>query len=472
MSVMTPDNAVVNTYYSGNQVLVQDQAGKERMSQTNALGQLTDVWEITPADQWTVSVSFPNHPEVTSGYRTTYGYDCLDDLTSVTQAPQPARTFNYDSLKRLVSATNPESGTVSYQYDENGNLRVKTDARGASAHSEYDALNRVTRRWYNGSSSLTATINNSPALPSSVAATDEVKYFYDSRLPSDAPPNFTPAFATGRLSAVTYGGGSLGDYYSYDAMSRVTTKYQQTGGINYKVGPVIYNLAGNITSETYPSGHTVSYNYDSAGRMADKDAQNLAFTGTLGDGALRTYATGISYSVFGGAQEEKFGTTTAVYNKRHYNLRGQLYDIRASTIPWATDQWNWNRGAVVNYYSSNYSWGGNSSGSGPDNNGNVTRQQHWVPADESLSNYSYTQDTFSYDSLNRLSSISELHGTPSSQSATDFVQAYSYDCFGNRRINTALTWVQGLTTPRAGSIQTITVFTHRAIRTSRIPSSA
>src|SRR5438034_3709982 len=50
VSVTTPDNAAVSTYYSGNQVLVKDQAGKERMSQTNALGQLTDVWEIVPSN--------------------------------------------------------------------------------------------------------------------------------------------------------------------------------------------------------------------------------------------------------------------------------------------------------------------------------------------------------------------------------------------------------------------------------------
>src|SRR5260370_37623023 len=107
ISVTTPDNAAVSTYYSGNQVLVKDQAGKERMSQTNALGQLSDVWEITSADQWTEGVLFPGHGEVTSGYHTLYEYDALDDLTKVMQGTQPPRTFKYDSLKRLISASNP-----------------------------------------------------------------------------------------------------------------------------------------------------------------------------------------------------------------------------------------------------------------------------------------------------------------------------------------------------------------------------
>src|SRR6185369_16600524 len=50
ISIRTPDNAVVSTAYSGAQVLVTDQAQKQRLSQTNALGQLKEVWEITAAD--------------------------------------------------------------------------------------------------------------------------------------------------------------------------------------------------------------------------------------------------------------------------------------------------------------------------------------------------------------------------------------------------------------------------------------
>src|SRR5205807_9188662 len=177
---------------NGNQVLVKDQAGKERMSQTNALGQLKDVWEITSADQWTEGISFTGHAEVTAGYHTLYGYDTLDDLTSATQGTQPARTFNYDSLKRLTSASNPESGTVCYGtvvggqcqangYDASGNLVYKTDARQVlTSFDPYDALNRPTAKHYSD-------------------GTPTVTYFYDSQpLPSPTPPGFAPGFSTGR----------------------------------------------------------------------------------------------------------------------------------------------------------------------------------------------------------------------------------------------------------------------------------
>lgn len=66
------DNAVTSSSYSGARVLVTDAAGRQRLSQTDAFGRLTDVWEIKSADAATVPVSFPGRPEVTAGYRTSY----------------------------------------------------------------------------------------------------------------------------------------------------------------------------------------------------------------------------------------------------------------------------------------------------------------------------------------------------------------------------------------------------------------
>jgi len=437
-SVTSPDGASVKTNYNGNRVLVadqndSDQLRRKRISKTDALGRLNDIWEITSSGGATEAVSFPGWPSVTDGYHTNYEYDTLDDLTIVHQGGQ-TRTFAYDSLTRLSSTMNPESGGVGYQYDENGNVRVKTDARGISTHFSYDALNRLTRRWYNSSTSLSAQTNNSPSLPSDVTTSDEVACFYDSQaLPTGAPPNFSRGSATGRLVAVTYAtNSSAGDYYGYDTAGRAVLKIQQTAGTNYQISAT-YNLADEITSQFYPSGHIVSYGYDKAGRTN-------SMTGRLGDGRNRTYSTGTSYSPFGGLTQEQFGTQTSIYHKLHYNLRGQLFDIRVSSLSLASNEWDWNRGALVSYYSSNYSWGGNSTGSGLDNNGNVTREQHWVPT-TNPNTYSYTQDTFAYDSLNRLTSASEVHGGANWQSGQDFLKSYDYDPWGNRTINPASTGV-------------------------------
>jgi hypothetical protein len=50
---------VVKTDKDADRVLVTDQAGKQRISKSNALGQLTDVWEILAASDG--SVSTPLH---------------------------------------------------------------------------------------------------------------------------------------------------------------------------------------------------------------------------------------------------------------------------------------------------------------------------------------------------------------------------------------------------------------------------
>jgi RHS repeat-associated protein len=413
ISVTTPDSAVVGTSYSGNTVTVTDQAGKKRKNLTDGLGRLKEVYEDPTA----------------LNYLTSYSYDALDNLTTVSQGVQ-TRTFVYDSLRRLASAANPESGTINYVYDNNGNLSIKTDARGVSSHYDYDALNRAKRRWYNGSNLLTATVNNSPALPSGVAATDEVNYFYDSStLPATPPPNFDRGYATGRLVAVTYGGGSSGTYFGYDALGRTVRSTQQTGSINYQTSAT-YNAAGGFLTETYPSGRMVTDTYDGAGRTA-------SVVGTLGDATNRTYSTGILYSPFGGIKIEQFGTDTAVYNKLQYNIRGQLWDVRVSTG--ADPNGTWNRGVLQFFYDQAHTFGG----SNPDNNGNVTQMKHYRPLDDSSATWAISTDTYSYDPLNRISSVSENFVSTSQADSQQFVQSYVYDRYGNRTIDPA-TWGTGI----------------------------
>jgi RHS repeat-associated protein len=414
-SVTTPDGAVVTTSYSGSTVTVTDQRLNKRSSVSDALGRLIQVTE-----------------DPTSGgynYQTTYGYDVLGNLLTVSQGTQ-TRTFAYDSLSRLRSATNPESGTVTYTYDNDGNLQTKTDARGVTAHYGYDALNRNT----------TVSYTNDPA------NTPPVTHAYDGL---SGGTQLIPNGLGRPWYAVTTGTtGSLTAVDSYDSMGRVTAQHQRFGvasdpgggtywlnqwwSASYNVTRT-YDKAGHVLTETYPSGHSVAYNYDIAGRLADNSTQ-LAFTGTIGDGVQRTYSTQISYSAFGGLQQEQFGTQTALYHKLHYNRRGQLFDIRLSTNSLTTNEWDWNRGALVYYYSSNYAWEGNAS-AGPDNNGNVLLEQHWVPADDAISNYSYAEDFYTYDSLNRIASAYEYNGGSWGQSGQDWWQGYNYDQYGNRTLN-------------------------------------
>jgi len=415
-SVTTPDSAVVTTSYSGNIVTVTDQAGKARKSVTDGLGRLVQVYEDPSG----------------LNYLTSYGYDTLDDLTSVSQGTQ-TRTFTYDSLKRLKSATNPESGTICYGtvvssqcqadgYDANGNLIYKTDARGVRSTYGYDALNR----------NISITYTNDPA------GTPSVTRIYDGA-----------TYGIGRIWKTETAGtsGSRTTINSYDALGRPLSQDQQfsTSGI---FGPAFtvqrtYDRAGHVKTQNHPSGHSVTYNYDAAGRLADKDSQNLAFTGNLGDGTLRTYSSEIVYSPLGGMTNEKFGTETALYNKTIYNSRGQAAEIRVGTYHPTDSTW-WNRGAIINHYSDSC-WGScggsNSTTQMTDNNGNLKKQEVYIPNSDFPNTQQISSSTtwwqqYNYDALNRLDWVREI----SSNGAEIWKQDFTYDPYGNRTIDQTNTW--------------------------------
>jgi RHS repeat-associated protein len=449
-----PDGARVRTDYSGSRVLVTDQADRQRVSESDVFGRLTAVWEVTPDD----SVKYPGIgpvsfapaagvPTPAAGYLTTYDYDALGNLRKVLQGTQ-SRFFAYDSLGRLIRAKNPEQGaftaggefptltdpvsgngqwSMGYVYDANSNLTKRVDARGTTAAYGYDALNR------------NITVSYTPG--GTMAATPAVSRHYDN--PAQGANGLGRPWKSEALQTAQ----TVVD--SYDAAGRPkgqTQKFWAGGqwGQAYST-QLSYNLGGGVTSMIYPSGHGVSYNYDAAGRLGDNGAQP-AFKGTLGDGVERTYASQVSYDELGGMREEKFGTQVPLYRKLHYNARGQLYDVRLSTVGWATDQWEWNRGAVVNYYDGNCQW----QASDVQNNGNLRCSEHAVPLDPNgsytlgaASSYSTSFQTYSYDALNRLTGVSEKKYTTGGSLTPAFTQAYTYDRWGNLTIDAAATQVYG-----------------------------
>lgn len=392
-TVTTSDGAAVQTDYDGTRVMMADQAGKKRVIEMNALGQITNVWEIKPADSSTVTVSFGG--QNLTGYLTHYDYDTLGHLSQVTQDVQ-TRSFAYDSLSRLTSATNPEGGAVQYQYDANGNLILKIDPRpraGSLTLStcsipysggqvatcyKYDPLNRIETRSYND-------------------GTPNVTYAYD-----------TAANGKGRLATVD-SSVSTYIYTAYDALGRVRGSSQTTDGVIYQMPDYQYNLVGGLISEQYPSGRVVKTDYDVAGRVAGvrNQATGLYYVG----GAAADAANRIQYAASGAASAVKLGN--GLWEHTDFNSRLQPRQIGLGTSA-----------ADSNKLRLDYDYGVVTNGTldTTKNNGNLQGQTITVPGAATP----FVQ-TYEYDELNRLKKAEEKSGTTS-----NWKQLYAYDRYGNR----------------------------------------
>jgi RHS repeat-associated protein len=347
-----PDGSVSQTSYSGNQTTVTDPAGKQRQYTYDALGRLTAVLEDPSGLK----------------YSTAYSYDLLDNLIKVSQGSQ-TRSFNYDSLSRLEQVTNPESGTTTYIYDNAGNLLKRTDSRGITTNYVYDQLNRITSISY----------ANEPS------GTPAVAYIYDS---------WTVANSKGRLTMVTDNNVSTINYTSFDAMGHVLASNQMTQGQTYSFS-YGYNLAGALTSETYPSGRTINTSYDPANRP-------VSVQGTL-DGQGKPYASGVNYWPHGGLNSFTAGNNVVpVYN---YNNRLQMWNM------WATIGNNANQ-FLLNIVSN---WGGTN------NNGDVYWIQEAYGPAVPLNSLTGLAQNYTYDGVNRLSSVSD----------SGYSRSFSYDTYGN-----------------------------------------
>lgn len=329
-----PDGNYIESQYSGYNTTNYDQTGRWREFQYDRLGNLISVNE--------------------SNLNTTsYQYSVTGNLLQVTQGSR-GRTFVNDSASRLTSETQPESGTISYTYDSNSNLVGKTDARAVHTAYTYDSLNRVSSISYTDS-------------------TPAITYYYD----GDNPINVSSLNPKGRLTGIAT--ARIKEAFSYDTSGRIINEVKEIDGQLYAIS-YTYDLAGNVTSQVYPSGRIVSGEINSAGRI----------TRLRDETRVRDILSNISYTAFGNIRQKAYGNgivNSTVFNNRLQPARinyGNVFDIS------------------YNYYDSNN-----------ENNGNV------VGITDNL--YVSKSTSYVYDELNRMISAS----------SSTWAQSFSYDIYGN-----------------------------------------
>jgi RHS repeat-associated protein len=316
---------------------------------------------------------------------TTYRYTVLDSLTSVTQGSQ-TRTYLYDALGRLQSATTPEAGTVCFGtlsgstcqangYDSFDNLLYRTDARGVQTNYNYDGLNRLHQIAY--------TVGST-----GVPATPTVTFAYGT----------SPAqFNNGRLITMTDGAGA--ETYTYNNLGHLTQLQKVISGVTYTIG-YSFNIAGEVTQLTYPSGRVVQQSFDAVGRLCE-----IASVTTGCGNASSPYATAFTYNNASQVTAFSYGNgiaTTIGYSPDRLQLTSIKYVKSTTTLLNLT-----------------YAYG-----SAGVNNGQISGITDAVDNGRSVS--------YGYDPLARLSTAV----TTGSANYPQWGLSMSYDRYGNRAAQT------------------------------------
>ena len=251
-----------------------------------------------------------------NNFKTSYGYDDADRLTSVTDAQSPTAgvtTYGYDSESNLtdiydakqnhtqfqvvtgnvLKTTFPSTLTETYGYDNNNNPHTKTDRNGNNFTYTYDFQNRLDSV-HTPEQTITYTYDPAGRLTQVTDASGTYGFVYDNmdRL-TEADTNY--AFLGIGNQAVKYGYDkasnrnsmtdpqSVATTYGYDVLNRLSSLTYNGQTPNYTFG---YDPLSRRNSLTRPNGIATSYGYDS---MSDLLSVLHKQGTTVIDGASYTY---------------------------------------------------------------------------------------------------------------------------------------------------------------------------------------
>ncbi len=292
-----PDNSYTTSSFTPTTSTSIDPNGHKAVQQADARGRIIRVEEWSGADGR--SSAYPAQAFALYA-ATTYAYDVMGNLLSVTDAKGNVTTMTYDALGRKLMMNDPDMHAVSYQYDVMGGLVKQTDAKRIPFAFTYDVLDRVLSK------------------ARADTGADSVTYTYDT----------AATFGKGRLAKATYGSGNA--VFNYDNIGEEIFSSKLVGASTYSVNRT-YDALGRIKTIAYPDGKgTVVYSYNAAGRLNSILLKVTAGTTTI----TKKIITGIVYTANGSVQKITYGNgAVAAYVYDPLTLRLQTHVVtNASSV--------------------------------------------------------------------------------------------------------------------------------------------
>jgi RHS repeat-associated protein len=207
--------------------------------------------------------------------------------------------------------------------------------------------------------------------------------------------------------------GSVSYSYDTDPTNPTTDKLTQESRTLNGVGTFItlytYNIKGDITKMTYPSGRVVKFNYNTGGGCCNSRLLSVVDQTTGG-----TIASGMTFNAAGGLLTRTLNPgTNGISESFSYNNRLQLGQITASVASTSVMNFSYNYGIATT------------------NTGRVLSRTDAIQAEHSM--------IYGYDSIYRL-------GQAISQDASWDI-SWGFDVWGNRTAQTP----RGLATSKVGT---------------------
>ncbi len=238
-------SGTIDTYAYG---FGQDRAGRTMFQTrwTDALQHDRDYFHNVRRKQTSLRM-FQEDENPGSAIWTSYTYNPLGGLVSITDAENNVTSMTYDMLGRRTSTNNPNAGLTELRYDPASNVIAKITsnlrAEGQQISYGYD-FNRLQSINY-------------PDFPE-----NNVSYTY-------GEPGATDNRAS-RITLVTYEAGSQERFYGKlgEVVKQIDTVVSQTGpGPGVYTTEFSYDTWDRLGTVVYPDGEVLTYTYDHGGKV-------------------------------------------------------------------------------------------------------------------------------------------------------------------------------------------------------------